>query len=100
MGVDYAHYILSVQFNLAAKSNFSEELLEHMVPANMQIRIVLAPPVSHLYAGFFGHELTNHVYKMTSQPDLGVRESQIYGGFAVRQSTIHKYIMRGGDEIV
>ena len=64
------------------------------------ITITLSPVISHLYAGFFGHELTNHTYKMTSQPDLGVRESQVYGGFAVRQSTIHKYIMRGGDEIV
>ena len=100
MNVDHTHYILSVQFNLSAKSNFSEELLERMVPANMQIRIVLAPPTSHLYVGFFGHELTSHAYRMTSQPDMSVRDSQIYSGFAVRQSTIHKYIMRGGDEIV
>ncbi len=98
--VDHAHYILSVQFNLSAKSNFGDELLERMVPANMQIRIVLMTPASHLYTGFFSHEITSHTYKMASQPDMSVHDSQIYSGFTVRQGTIHKYIMRGGGEIV
>lgn len=95
VSMDYANYALTVSVDVSQRNSLNEELFKRVVPANILLTLSMELPAMRLYEGFFTHELTHHTYSMTSQPDMSVREGRIYGGFAVRESALYRYEMRG-----
>ncbi len=92
---DHANYRLTVTFDVSKKSSFHEDLFLRVLPANLLLELSLRSPAFSIYAGFLVSESADHVYCMASAPDFRVREGRIYGGFAVRESTLQRYEMRG-----